>query len=168
MGPYRFGRTALLLVAGAVGTLSLPAQACVDPRSYVYDSERPIAEYHFQGAETIFRGQPIGFRMPDPQAPTSFFTGPEITFEVLETYLGKERERWTALWVNTMALDPDSLQAFRDEVGDDLVVILEGPNDDTRLVTQLPVIRFGLLCIPAAMGRFSVMEPILRQKGLIE
>lgn len=97
-----------------------------------------------------------------------FFTGPEITFDVTETYFGEESERWTALWVNTMDLDPDSLQAFRDEVGDDLVVVLEGPNDSTKLVTQHPTIRFTLLCVPAAMGKFSVMEPILREKGFID
>lgn len=157
-----------MLAAAVVGALSFSASACVDPRSYAYDREKPFGEHYFQGAEIVFRGRPIEYRNPDAEAVANSFVGAEITFEVSETYLGKDKEKWTAFWVNTMDLDPDGLQAFRDEVGDDLVVILEGPNDQTKLLSELPVIPFGLLCTPAAMGRFSVMEPILRQKGLID
>lgn len=158
----------LLLAAVVVGAMYSPAKACTDPRSYAYDPERPFSEGYFQGAETIFRGRPIEYRGADWQPPTGRPIGPEIRFEVLETYLGNERAEWTAFWINTMDVDPHSLQAFREEVGEDLVVILDGPNEGTRLFTQLAMIRFSFLCNPAAMGRFSVMEPILRQKGFID
>lgn len=161
-------RKALVLLAtGAAGAWSFPAEACVDSRSYSYDSERPFDEHYFEDAGVIFRGRAIGYRSPDPEAPTDFFISTEITFEVRETYLGEEREIWAALWLRT-GYDPDSLQGFRNEAGDDLVVVLGWPNDDTNLVTQLPGIRLGFLCGQPGMSRFSVMEPVLRRRGFID
>lgn len=157
----------VLLGAGVVGALAFPAQACVSARSYAYDPEQPFGEHYFEGAGAVFRGRPIGYRNPDREGQTDFFIRTEITFEVLETYLGEERETWTTLWQRTV-YDPDSLQDFEKEAGDDLVVVLEMPNDDPNLVTHLPWIRFGILCEQPAMSRYSAMEPILRAKGFIE
>ena len=168
MGPYRLKATALwLLAAGAVCALNLPAQACVSARSYSFSSERPFSEHYLQDAGVVFRGRPTGYRNPDPEDPTDFFVSTEITFEVQETYLGEEREVWTALWLRTV-YDPDSLKGFRNEAGDDLVVVVDVPSANTNLEAQLPQIRLGILCDQPGMSRFSTMEPILRKKGLID
>lgn len=168
MAPCRLRRMALLLlVAAVVGALSLPAQACVDSRSYAYGPEQPFGEYYFEGAAAAFRGRPLEYRSPDGEAQNDFFISTEITFEVLETYLGEEREVWTVLWFRTV-YDPDSLQAFRKAAGDDLVVAIGLPNEDTNIVTQLPQIRLGILCEQPAMSSFSAMEPVLRKRGLID
>jgi hypothetical protein len=168
MGSFCLRTVALLLLsAGVVCASGLPTKACVDPRSYAYGPEEPFDEYHLEDADIVFRGRPIGYRGTDPETPADFHISTEITFEVLETYLGVKEEAWTVLWFRTV-YDPDTLEGFRNVAGDDLVVALELPGDGAGRVTQLPRIRLGILCEQPSMSRFFLMEPVLRARGLVD
>jgi hypothetical protein len=161
-----FCRVATLLLAAAVAVAAMTsAQACMINEAY--EPDKPFYDNYFYGAEVIFRGRPLSYRFPEPRSMTIIGDRAEITFDVLETYQGETRERWTAFWITVAFPKPIDLLAFKHEIGDDLVVVLDAPGAYSTEFTQFPFVAHQP-CGQPAMRSYEVMEPVLREKGLIE
>lgn len=164
-----FRRLAAMLLAAAIAGFPLaPAHACM--WNDAYEPDKPFDETYFSGAKVIFRGSPIGYRYPNSNLNDQTIVGnrAEITFSVAETYQGEQRDVWTVVWITTAFPTPIDLLAFKHEIGDDLVVVLEGSSN-------IVAIKFGDLpfvahenCGQPGMRSYAVMEPVLRARGLIE
>ena len=161
-------RVARLLFAVALAAASLnSAQACM--MNEAYEPDKPFYEIYFGGAKVIFRGKAIKYRYPEGYLnnPTIFGSRAEITFSVTETYQGEERDVWTALWITTAFPKPIDLLAFKQEIGDDLVIVL----DEARIIAGEPgdyIIVAHQMCGQPGMRSYAVMEPVLRERGLID
>ena len=151
-------RTVALMLAGTmVGTFAAPAMACRTNERY--EPDKPFDAVYFGEGETVFRGTPVAY--------VNLERGTEVTFEVSQSYRGEERERWTAFWITTAFPRSSDLEAFKSEIGSDLVVILSDPNEYSKRFTNLHQIVHSP-CHQPAMRSFAVMEPVLRQRGLID
>jgi len=91
----------------------------------------------------------------------------EITFVVSDTFRGEARDFWTVVWQNSTFEHPDDLNAFKEEIGDDLVIVLREPGDAFDPQTSLPMIVYDY-CSEPAMQVFEVMEPTMRERRLID
>jgi len=160
-------RTAGLFLAAAVAVGSLAsAQACM--WNEAYEPDKPFYESYFAGAKVIFRGHPVAYRYPEPSGQTVFSDRVEVTFRVSKTYQGEERDSWTAVWITTAFLKPTDLLAFKHEIGDDLVVVLEDGSDVVATTfDDLPFVAHRN-CSQPGLRSYAVMEPVLRERGLID
>lgn len=163
-----FHRVATLLLAAALAAASLTsAQACM--WNEAYEPDKPFYESYFTGAMVIFRGRPIAYGYPERNLsdPTIFGNRAEITFSVTETYQGEVRDVWTALWVTTAFPKPIDLLAFKHEIGDDLVIVLDVGRNIVSQLGDLPFVAHQN-CGQPGMRSYAVMEPVLRARGLID
>ncbi|MEO3429010.1 hypothetical protein AAFN88_09155 [Pelagibius sp. CAU 1746] len=158
----------VLLVAVITTGQASPVRACMFDEPY--EADKPFYENYFNGAEVIFRGQPVDYRYPEWNSsdPTIVSHRVEITFRVTTTYQGEERKTWTAVWVTTAFLKPIDLLAFKQEIGDDLVVVLDEWSDVVSdKFGDLPYVAHQN-CGQPGMRSYAVMEPVLRERGLID
>ena len=147
-----------------LGALATPAQACrVNER---YEPDKPFDEAYFKDADIIFRGRPVAYSYPNPESRYISEGYSDVTFEVVDTYMGDSKERWTGRWFTIAFQKPKDLDAFKREIGDDLVVVLRRPLASLTDATILPVIS-QQPCAQPAMRSYTVMEPVLRAKGFI-
>jgi hypothetical protein len=142
-----------------------PTFACLVNEAF--QPGKPFDEAYFKDADIIFRGHPVGYRYLHPESPYANENYSEVTFEVVETYLGDSKERWTGRWTTIAFQKPKDLDAFKREIGDDLVVVLRRPQASLTDATILPAISQHP-CAQPAMRSYAVMEPVLRARGLIE
>ncbi len=169
----RFVALAVLAVVIA-GVSPTPAQACLWMGGWLVP-DKPFYAAYLEEGEVIFRGRPVGVRSPKPSTGThaesrieeDFKNGSEDTFEVLATYRGVEKEIWTAYQIGSSFRKSVDLETFKKEVGDDLLVVLSEPDHRSKQYTDLPMIALGE-CGQLLMRRYSVMEPVLRERGLID
>lgn len=173
---------ALLFAALFFGIPAQPALACTVGTPFA--AGKPFSDTYFDAGHTIFRGKPMRYRLLKfPTEITSIipeeFRGEareyaaEITFAISDTLRGEARDPWVAVWENSTFGLPRDLNAFRDEIGDDLVIVLRDPGDKFDSLqpiyrqTSLPMIA-QRPCHEPAMQAFDVMEPVLRRRGLID
>jgi hypothetical protein len=155
----------LLLAIPLVAVLAVPVVAC--QINELYEPDKPFNENYFYGAQVIFRGRPVSYRFPEPHSMTIIGNRVELAFDVVETYQGEKKERWTAFWVTVAFPKPIDLLAFKHEIGDDLVVVLDAPEAYSTEFIDFPFVAHQP-CAQPAMRSYTVMEPVLRAKGLIE
>ncbi|GAB4358765.1 MAG: hypothetical protein Kow00114_11230 [Kiloniellaceae bacterium] len=164
----------LVLAAVILGTFLNPAQACLWMGGWL-SPDNPFDAVYLDEGQIIFQGRPVAVRSPKLSMRThdessleeDFKNGSEVTFEVLATYRGVEKETWTAYRIGSVFGEPLDLETFKQEVGDDLLVVLSEPDDLSKRYTDLPMIALGE-CGELLMRRFSLMEPVLRERGLID
>ncbi|WP_340120018.1 hypothetical protein [Pelagibius sp. 7325] len=158
--------SAILLATAVLVLPALPANACMINERY--EPDKPFYEHFFNGAMVIFRGYPIAYRHPEPSGQTVFSDRVEITFSVSETYQGEQRNNWTAVWITTAFSKPVDLVTFKQEIGDDLVVVLaESSNVVAIKFGDLPFVAHEN-CGQPGMRSYAVMEPVLRSRKLID
>jgi hypothetical protein len=148
-----------MLLAG----LADPAQAC---RAYTgFDPQKPFTNHYLKGSWTIFRGRPVDFHLLFAERGHSPWAA-EVSFAVIETYRGKRDESVTVLWFVDPILRSRDLDAFKKQIGEDLVVVLGKPIPLSLRFSSSPPIAVNS-CMESAMRRYEVMEPALRANGLI-
>ncbi|WP_193369890.1 hypothetical protein [Pelagibius marinus] len=168
-----------VLAVVIAGISSTPARACLWMGGWLVP-DKPFYAAYLEEGEVIFRGRPIGVRSPKPSTRShtesrieeDFKNGSEVTFEVLATYRGVEKEIRTAYQIGSSFIGTSfrksvDLETFKKEVGDDLLVVLSEPDHRSKQYTDWPMIALGE-CGELLMRRFSAMEPVLRERGLID
>jgi len=156
------------LLVSAVVLAVLPGSPAIACRvNEAYEPGKPFDEAYFKEGDVIFRGHPVEYSYPNPDSPYSLESHSEVTFEVVDTFLGDSKEKWTARWFTIAFKKPQDLDAFKREIGDDLVVVLDAPEAYSTEFIQFPVVAHQP-CGQPAMRSYEVMEPVLREKGLIE
>jgi hypothetical protein len=152
-----------LTLALLLGPLSTPARACVAYSGF--DPQKPFTDHYLEEPWTIFRGRPVDFQLLSAEQGHSPWVA-EISFAVIESYRGQLDEMVRILWFVDPILQSRDLDEFRTEVGEDIVAVLMEPFSLSLRVSQLRPIAVNS-CLESATRRYEVMEPVLRERGLI-
>lgn len=159
--PLPFLRLAsVLMILGCVAAgAPAPAHGCLQISPF--EAGKPFSSAYFDAGGTVFQGIAVGYSIGEVGA------WAEITFNVSKIFRGEDQEHWTVIWFDSPIGLPNDLDSFKREIGEDLLVVLEpvvvpvGAQRPTPMVMQWP-------CQEPAMQTFAVMEPALREQGLIE